>query len=400
MSSACPEGFKLIEEGLAKICIPDPELYRRSDGVFEPAWAPVFYNPAMITNRDITIVALRALGRSISLAVDSMASTGVRSIRMLLECPEVKHVIANDIDEDCVKIIEINAQLNNVSDRMEIHRLDCNELLYKLTRERRRADYVDIDPFGSPAPFLLAAFNAVMRRGVVGVTATDLAPLEGKYPRKLYRRYGIKGTKVLVSKSIAIRNLLAYMAKEAAKIDRVVKPLLAYWYRHYIRVYVEVDSGGLRASEALERCIGTIAYCNYCGYGRIVAEEDEAHIEELLRCPICGRQMAVIRDTWICRINDSEFTYQCFKEAEQCTSITLESKRIVLSVMCSSKVGDPLPIKISAIAKFLRRNMPKISTVIEKLNEIGYNAYRVLGTHDEIVTNAPYEEVLNIVRKI
>jgi len=394
----CPSGFKLINEGLAKVCIPDPDLYRRSDGVFEPAWAPVFYNPAMVTNRDSAIVVLNALRRSVSLAVDAMAGTGVRGIRMLLECPYVERVIMNDIDEKCISVIRINAEINGVIDRSEILNRDCNELLYSLIRERRRPQYIDIDPFGSPAPYILSAVSSISRGGVIGVTATDLAPLEGKYPRKLYRRYGVYGSRVEVSKSIAIRNLLAFIAREAAKVDRVVKPLMGYWCRHYVRIYVVVDSGGLKASEVLEKCVGVIAYCNNCGYREILMRSAEDR--DVIMCPVCGREMSVVRGTWICRINDPDFVQQCLEAARSRSSISNEFRNIIENVWHCSVMGDPLPIKTSSISRFLKRNMPKISKLIDTLREKGFRAYRVRGLHDEIVTDAPYEEVLSIMKTL
>ena len=36
-------------------------------------------------------------------------------------------------------------------------------------------DYIDIDPFGSPNPFLAAAIGRITRNGIVAVTATDTA---------------------------------------------------------------------------------------------------------------------------------------------------------------------------------------------------------------------------------
>ena len=47
-----------IKEGLAKVLVPDPSKYKRPNGVYEPAWAPVFYNPKMKENRDIAVLAL------------------------------------------------------------------------------------------------------------------------------------------------------------------------------------------------------------------------------------------------------------------------------------------------------------------------------------------------------
>lgn len=52
-------------------------------------------------------------------------------------------------------------------------------------REKGRFDMVDLDPYGSAAPFLDAAVQCVNDGGLLCVTCTDLAVLAGtNYPEK------------------------------------------------------------------------------------------------------------------------------------------------------------------------------------------------------------------------
>ena len=48
----------VVKEGLAEVEVPDPQAYAR-EGYFDPSWAPVFYNPRMVFNRDIAVLALQ-----------------------------------------------------------------------------------------------------------------------------------------------------------------------------------------------------------------------------------------------------------------------------------------------------------------------------------------------------
>ena len=392
----CPSNFVLIKEGKASICVPNPELYKRSNGVYEPSWAPVFYNPLMIENRDISIALLNALvagGFSVKNVVDSMTSSGVRGIRIALEVNDVDCVYMCDIDEEAVKIASLNVEINGVRNKAIVERADCRELLYRLKRERARLDYVDVDPFGSPAPFMQAALECVRHGGVVGVTATDLAPLEGKYPRKLFRRYGIMGTMCGISKDIAVRNLISFMARIAAMIDRTIEPLYSYHYKHYVRVYVRVKKGKSASYEMLSRCIGTISYCNYCGYWEISREPN-------MKCPVCGRPTINVEGTWICEIgsaNLAKMVASIVKERNHFSSKTLEIVECIASYL---GVGNVLPYRISFIARLLKKNMPKIHDVVSHLRRLGYKACRVLGYHDAIATNAPMNEVIKVVSSL
>ena len=48
--------------------------------------------------------------------------------------------------------------------------------------------FVDLDPFGTPAPFIDAAIRSSGK--YLGVTATDTAPLCGAHLKAGIRRYG------------------------------------------------------------------------------------------------------------------------------------------------------------------------------------------------------------------
>ena len=392
---SCPEGFKVSREGRAILCIPDPELYKRENGAYEPAWAPVFYNPVMIENRDIAIAFLRwaSQRRTLRLVVDPLASTGVRGIRIALEVPQVSEVIMSDIDNYAVNVMNINIRLNNVESKVKAVHSDANELLFLLSRQKAKIEYVDIDPFGSPAPFAFAALYAVRNGGYVAFTATDLASLEGKYPQKLYRRYGVIGRKSIISKDIAIRNLLAFLAREAAKIDRVVIPLVSYYSRHYIRLYIRVIKGGLRANELLSKCIGSIVVCDRCGFVEYFATLDTYNV---IKCPICDSELSLIRFTWICSIKDSEVIEKMCNIVTSDEVFAIESKRLTLRISREAEAEGKI-YRISAIARALRRNMPSPERVVLCLKEIGFRAARSHMYPDGVVTEAPYEIVRECV---
>ena len=392
---SCPEGFKVSREGRAILCIPDPELYKRENGVYEPAWAPVFYNPVMIENRDIAIAFLRwaSQRRTLRLVVDPLASTGVRGIRIALEVPQVSEVIMSDIDDYAVNVMNVNIRLNNVGSKVKAVHADANELLFLLSRQKAKIEYVDIDPFGSPAPFAFAALYAVRNGGYVAFTATDLASLEGKYPQKLYRRYGVIGRKSIISKDIAIRNLLAFLAREAAKIDRVVIPLVSYYSRHYIRLYIRVIKGGLRANELLSKCIGSIVVCDRCGFVEYFATLDTYNV---IKCPICDSELSLIRFTWICSIKDSEVIEKMCNIVTSDEVFAIESKRLALRISRETEAEGKI-YRISAIARALRRNMPSPERVVLCLKEIGFRAARSHMYPDGVVTEAPYEIVRECV---
>ena len=87
--------------------------------------------------------------------------------------------------------------------------------------------WVDIDPFGSPVPFLDSAMQSSARRAVMEITATDTAALTGSSARACLRRYGAKIRTDQMAHDSALRLLMATVARTAATHDRCIIPLLS-----------------------------------------------------------------------------------------------------------------------------------------------------------------------------
>ena len=136
-----------VNEGSVTIVVPDFSKVS--------ARAPVFYNPSMEFNRDVSVVALqvfqRLLGGGISVA-DTFSGSGIRAIRYLVEVEGVSEAFANDINPLAVECIKNNSVINSVSP--EVSREDASIFLRS---NHGRFDVIDIDPFGTPAPFLDSA---------------------------------------------------------------------------------------------------------------------------------------------------------------------------------------------------------------------------------------------------
>jgi tRNA (guanine26-N2/guanine27-N2)-dimethyltransferase len=150
----------VVREGKALLKIPSPEYAEAPHGL-EPAWLPVFYNPKMVFNRDVSVLAYQAYidtyaPHSPVNIVDALSGTGVRAVRCALECRGVGIIRANDLSERAFGIIKNNIILNGVENRVKPSNRDANSLLFELLREEPILA-VDIDPFGSPAPFAYAA---------------------------------------------------------------------------------------------------------------------------------------------------------------------------------------------------------------------------------------------------
>lgn len=216
----------------------------------------VFYNPAMRLSRDLTVLVTARLMRERGevLFYDALAGSGVRGLRVLKEAPSLSEgrviCIFSDISREATESIRESLKRNSAEG--EVLEGDARELFHSI-----KADFLDIDPFGSPAPYLPEAFHSVRHGGVLAITATDTAPLSGTYPTTCLRRYLAWSERVDFLKEMALRILLGYAVRVAASRDIFLKPLLSYYRDHYIRAFFRVNRSRGRAREAL-RSVGHV----------------------------------------------------------------------------------------------------------------------------------------------
>ncbi len=191
-----------------------------------------FFNREMQTSRDFSVAILKKAKKGN--ALDSMAGTGIRGLRIASEAGW--NVVLNDINKRNVEIIQKNAKENNIS--VEV----WNKNFFSAVSERKW-DYIDIDPYGSPSGFIEAAILNLKNNGIIGITMTDTANLEGKSLRKGFRIYGGMSQRGIYSKELATRIFLGYILKRSASLGYGGFPLLVIREKHYIRAFVRFRKG-------------------------------------------------------------------------------------------------------------------------------------------------------------
>jgi tRNA (guanine26-N2/guanine27-N2)-dimethyltransferase len=287
---------EIISEGKAKIIVPRLDLYRRPDGAIEPAWAPVFYNPLMKLNRDITILLLRRLLGGRGFFIEALGGTGVRGVRLGLEVG--LEGIINDVDPEAYWYITRNIRLNSLNNKIEAYNQEANTLLNGFTFSGIIVDYVDIDPYGSPIPYIDSAVKPLGRKGFLGVTATDTGPLTCSYPWKMLRRYGVKCIETDFPKELGLRTLIYNIVFRASGQDVALMPILSYSYKYYYRVIFSAVRKGSVAARIMDKCRGYIWYCpgNLArGFIRDIGSAKEAN---------CSNPL-ITGPLWICGLGES-----------------------------------------------------------------------------------------------
>ena len=101
--------------------------------------------------------------------LDALAATGLRSIRYYKEIPGVRKVIVNDMDEKAVEAAKRNVAFNGFGlDDISPQQGDAN--LAMLLSGKGGYDVIDLDPYGTAAPFIDAAVQSIADGGLLCVT--------------------------------------------------------------------------------------------------------------------------------------------------------------------------------------------------------------------------------------
>ena len=237
--------MEITNEASTRLKIPKIEKISKEMGVF--------YNPAMSLNRDISVLLLNSLNKSNMQIADPLAATGVRSIRFLKELNKnkIKKIYVNDYDKNAVKLIRQNLALNKIkynSKKIRITNDDANLFLLNSTG----FDYIDIDPFGTPNPFLDAACKRIARNGILAVTATDTSALCGTYINACRRKYWAVPRKDEMMHETGLRILIRKIQLVGAQYGKALIPIFSYSKEHYMRVFFRNDKGKNKVDEILK----------------------------------------------------------------------------------------------------------------------------------------------------
>lgn len=374
-----------IVEGNAKIFIPNPKDYVK-EGKFDPSWAPVFYNPKMEFNRSISVVAVSIINpKSI---IDALAATGVRGIRYFMESKaNIEELILNDKNPIAIDLIKRNLDANNIKNG-KLYNRDANALLYEI-----KSDFVDIDPFGSPAPFILSSINSSKRKGVVAYTATDLSPLQGSSKNSCRRKYDSEVDKLSFSREVGIRVLIGKIAREASILEKSIYPLFAFFKDYYYRLFVRVDSGA-KKSDAVLNDLGYIFECESCGY---FFSSKERCVNS---CPRCGsRKLRTAGPLWLGSLNDAEFLSSM--KSQLVRFDYLRSFKEITKLLDSLILETKYPLigyyRLDSLASKLKVNIPPRDKIIECLRG---NAVVSHLDYRGIKTDRNFDEVIECIKSL
>jgi len=390
---------EVAKEGSVSVIVPKLEAYVKEAWEYAPSKAPVFFNPIMELNRDLAVLALQAYqrmaGREVSVC-EPLAGCGVRGIRFAMEVKGIRKIVLGDLNPKAVELAQLNLKRNKLTKRISVVNEDANLLLSRHAAPRKRFDFIDVDPFGSPVPYLDSAVRALRDGGLLALTATDMAPLCGVHPRASIRKYGGRSLRTEYCHELALRLLIGCLAMTAAKHEIGIEVMFSHSTNHYVRVYAFAQHGARKGDNGIQR-MGYVLHCFAC----LHRETRKGIISPLKRkCKECGSTLSVAGPLWLGKISQEKF---CASMKREVAGRNLKQQKEILrllSLIQNEAEGPATYYVTDKICRKLNLSTPPLIKVINEIKEEGFHATSTHFNRKGFKTEAPAGVIKEIITKL
>ena len=389
--------------------------------------------------------------------LDALSATGLRALRYATEIPAVHSVIANDISPSAIAAMKLNIQQNNMSSRITPITGNAITHMYHMAAGnpaspdggRGKYTVIDLDPYGTAAPFFDAAIQALSDGGLLCVTCTDAGVFASVgYPEKTFAQYGGLPWKGPQSHEAGIRLILQSIATTAARYGIAIEPLLSLSIDFYVRVFVRIK----KSQQEVKFLAGKTMTVNNCDSGcgawttqylaRTTARQNK-NKEEVYKftaaqspqsnplCEHCGQKTHLVGPMWGGPIHNPYFiqhildllpsldktTYQTIPRIEGMLTTARDETLLPPSAEGTDQTpqsNSPYPfprlsqyqpdhhpffLMPSHVSKILHCQSPSLDQLRGALLALNYRVTRTHSKPGSIRTDAPWDVIWEIMRE-
>ncbi|OJJ08966.1 hypothetical protein ASPVEDRAFT_48089 [Aspergillus versicolor CBS 583.65] len=182
--------------------------------------------------------------------LDALSASGLRALRYATEIPCVTRVVANDLSSSAIQSMKLNIEYNRLDKLIQPNNGDARIYMYSRLKpassphkkeDSDKFNVIDLDPYGSAAPFIDAAVQSVKDEGLLCITCTDAGVWASNgYPEKCFSLYGGVPMKGTHSHEGGLRLILNSVATSAGKYGLAIEPLLSLSIDFYARLFVRI----------------------------------------------------------------------------------------------------------------------------------------------------------------
>ncbi|ORY41694.1 TRM-domain-containing protein [Rhizoclosmatium globosum] len=425
---SAPAEQTIIQEGKARIPVPATTTQ------------DVFYNPIQEFNRDMSIAAINVWSKMYLDEVaakkaekpnkkpkddapanpteinvlEALSATGLRAIRYAKECDHVKHILANDFDASAAAAIKRNAEFNDVLGNMVMYQSLQAGGFPVADGQKMKFMVVDLDPYGTAAPFLDAAVRSVGSGGLLCVTCTDMAVLAGSQWEACWAKYGsMPIPNASFCHEMGLRMLLQSIQNSAARYGRAIEPLMSCSIDFYVRVFVRVTTNAALCKQMVSKasmiysCVSCRAHHtspmgSYSVDGPSTKFKNPSLPKIGSVCEQCGSKFHIGGPFFSGPIHNTEFVSKMIeyvKAGVEVEKFKTHQRMIGMLTVISEELPDvPLFYSLDSICQAIHCSVPPLRSFFSALVNAGYKVSSSHCMPTSFKTDAPNSVIWDILR--
>lgn len=346
----------------------------------------VFYNPKMQFCRSMSSLAVGAIAQDLEV-IDAFCASGIRGIRYAKENSNVKLLTSIDIDKGAIALVKKNSKLNKLKSTTVLGNISKAAFDYV-------GDLVELDPFGTPSPYVLDAMRYFNPKKVayISATATDVAVLCGAKVAACMKNYHSKPLNCFFTHEIGLRILIKRIVEVASEFNFGCTPLVSFSDQHYLKTVIKLTRSADLADESLN-LFGYICLCEKCGYVNMDKFPSKA-------CNHCqNTKISWAGPLWLGKLHEGKFLTNMKTLNDSRNYVDKQKIANFLSLFEGEIDLPPFYYNLHQLCKTHKTQpVPNLVNLLKTISEKGFIARKSHFSPLSIKTNAPYSELVRILK--
>ncbi len=338
--------------------------------------------------RDLGILAAAAYRQDNgSLRIlDTLAGCGVRSLRYCLES-HADYLWINEGNPELHSLLQQNLAPAIASFRLT--NFDAHRVFFECYSHRDYYDLVDVDCFGTAAPYLSTMLWATKIGGLMYLTSTDGRTLTGHLPENSLAAYGAIARSHPAAHEQALRLLIGSVQQQAATKGLGIEPLFSLFTGKTYRLMLRL----IHKPKLTTKNYGFIAYCHSCGNYQTVTWRKLGKVS----CSCPNPSVILSGAMWQGELHQKPYIERLLSMAQQWQWQEAEK---LLSKLAAEIDTPPYFYTLGEIGKRGKLDLPRRSQLIKALQDAGYRASKTHINNLAIKTTADIYTCIDIAKQI
>ena len=349
-----------------------------------------FYNPQSKVVRDLGVLAAHFYRQVTGelRVLDAMSGCGVRSLRYWQES-NADWMTVNEGNPELNSLLQHNLRKATAQNCCQITHQDAHLLFFDCYHRRDYYDLVDVDCFGSAAPYLSTMLWATKINGLIYLTSTDGRTATGHSPQNSLQAYGAYARAHPAAQEQALRLLIGSVQQQAATKGMGVIPIFSVFTGKTYRLMLKLVSN----IQLNENNYGFLGYCHHCGNYQTISWRKLGKVT----CSHDYRPLTISGAMWLRELHDLDSLKRMLSLARLWNWQEIAD---LIEIMTNEIDFPPYFYTLGEIGRRGKLDIPKRSLLIKALQDNGYRASATHINPQAIKTDANLHACINLARKL